>query len=188
MEYHPMTPARRQSRRTYLEVSVNGHDPTHRLQTTLTDDLKNPTYINRAADRCLWNGRDCVFERTEFDVDIEVIEAEMRVRETLLDAMVPATQPESMPKWQDASPIVNSAQWPVSIRHPPASHPEMLVRDHKDNPPLMMNQLRDLVRGAEEFVAVGKCSTATFQYRNTVLQPGGQDSDSAKSMFIDVTS
>lgn len=65
-----------------------GSGPTDRLPTTSVDELHNLSYISRSADRCLWRGQDCVFKRIEFDVDIEVIEAEIRVRETLIEAIV----------------------------------------------------------------------------------------------------
>ncbi|PVH78539.1 hypothetical protein DL98DRAFT_656088 [Cadophora sp. DSE1049] len=51
--------------------------------TQLTDKL----YLGRGVDRCVWKNRDCVFNRIEFDVDIEAIDREIKAREKLIAAM-----------------------------------------------------------------------------------------------------
>lgn len=44
-------------------------------------------YLGRAVDRCLWEGRDCVYKRIEFDVDVEQIDREIEIRENLRRAL-----------------------------------------------------------------------------------------------------
>ena len=78
------------SRPIRKSLSHGGASPTNRAQlpTTSTNELQHLAYISRAADRCVWRGRDCVFKRIEFDVDVAGIAAEIRAREGLRAAIL----------------------------------------------------------------------------------------------------
>lgn len=57
------------------------------LPTTTFDQIKNKAHLSCSADRCTWQGNDCVFKRVEFQEDLEVMEREIRQREKLLRAL-----------------------------------------------------------------------------------------------------
>jgi hypothetical protein len=57
------------------------------LPTTTFDQIKNKVHLSCSADRCTWQGYDCVFKRVEFQEDLEVMEREIRQREKLLRAL-----------------------------------------------------------------------------------------------------
>ncbi|KIJ31132.1 hypothetical protein M422DRAFT_61682 [Sphaerobolus stellatus SS14] len=61
-----------------------GTRPEDKLSTTPFDQVREKFYIARRIDHCLWNGRECVYKRIEFDVDIEHIEREIRTREAII--------------------------------------------------------------------------------------------------------
>ncbi|CAH0043724.1 unnamed protein product [Clonostachys solani] len=57
------------------------------LPTTTFDQIKNKVHLNCSADRCTWEGIECVFKRVEFQEDLEAMEREIRQREKLLRAL-----------------------------------------------------------------------------------------------------
>lgn len=74
-------------RQAIFETFSYGHRPSDKIQTVKFDEVQDKTYLGRGADYCLWQGRKCVFKRIEFDCDVESHEAEIRIRETLLQCM-----------------------------------------------------------------------------------------------------
>lgn len=64
------------------------HDREGVWPTVGIGELRGLRYLSRSADRCIWEGRECVFKRIEFDCDVDVIAKEIRAREKLLAAMV----------------------------------------------------------------------------------------------------
>ncbi|KAK3941737.1 hypothetical protein QBC46DRAFT_448404 [Diplogelasinospora grovesii] len=193
-------------------LSYGGSEPTtDKLPTTTFDQLESLTYISRSADRCTWHGKDCVFKRIEFDVDIEPIATEIRIRETLMDAIGPvgnsiADVNAEMTRRFLVVPVlavvigINSKPWKpgtvAGILMPFAGQDlEILARDNTDAAlPITELQLRDLVRGVQE---LGKCGVehGDIKYWNTVLQqPAEEDDDgaaaaaAAKLVLIDLGS
>lgn len=64
-----------------------GSNPSDSLPCTTFGQLENLSYISRAADRCTWDGQECVFKRIEFDADFSGIEGEIRTHEKLIQIM-----------------------------------------------------------------------------------------------------
>ncbi|KAK5998620.1 hypothetical protein PT974_01001 [Cladobotryum mycophilum] len=77
--------------RPITESPSYGSEVTDKLPITSFDQLESLTYISRSADRRIWRGKNCVFKRIEFNVGIEPIRDEIRIRETLIDATQPAS-------------------------------------------------------------------------------------------------
>lgn len=61
--------------------------PNNPIPTTSFDQLVDKVFLGRAVDRCLWQGRDCVFKRVEFDCDVKLLDREITVREKLMATM-----------------------------------------------------------------------------------------------------
>jgi hypothetical protein len=109
------------------------------------DELEGLNYISRSADRCSWKGKDCVFKRIEFDVDIRVITEEIRSREALIDAIGTggnANVGDEMTRRFQLAPVLavvigNSKPWQpgtvAGVLMPYVGLDlEMLVRDNND--------------------------------------------------------
>ncbi|OIW33772.1 hypothetical protein CONLIGDRAFT_191406 [Coniochaeta ligniaria NRRL 30616] len=177
-----------------------GLEPTDKLPTTAFDQLENLTYISRSADRCTWHGKDCVFKRIEFDVDIKPIMTEIRIRESLINAIGsagPADANAEMLRRFLVVPVLavvigKSKPWKpgtvAGILMPFAGQDlEILARDADLPLPITEHQLWDLVRGVRE---LGKCGVehGDIKYWNTVLQPAEGEDASAKLVLIDLGS
>ncbi|OAQ61605.1 alpha-L-fucosidase [Pochonia chlamydosporia 170] len=77
-------------RRPYEEISWSlqnsfqyVYQRDHKMRTMPFSDLRDLTYINRSTDRCTWDNRDCVFKRIDFDFDVEGVQNEIQIHETL---------------------------------------------------------------------------------------------------------
>lgn len=173
------------------------YGPTNKLPVTDVDNLETLTYISRAADRCSWHGQDCVFKRIEFDVDIEAIEDEIRVRETLLNALTDVPAPQVNAEMVQRFCLVPILAVVISTRKPwkigtvagiltPHAGPdlEMLAQPSSPGLQLDLTQLRDLVAGISELHKLG-VQHGDITYWNTTLQPSCQDGRAPKLMLID---
>ncbi|KAG8408724.1 hypothetical protein J3459_011005 [Metarhizium acridum] len=162
-----------------------GHKCTDRLPTTAVETLQNLTYISRSADRCTWQNQECVFKRIEFDVDVQVIEDEIRTREALIRSMgsIPAAPVHSeMARRFCLVPIIavvvaDRRPWKsgsvAGILMPYAGEDlETLARNSNDLP-LTLAWLLDLVRGVGELAACG-VQHGDIKYWNMVLETTGR--------------
>ncbi|KAK1768690.1 hypothetical protein QBC33DRAFT_355901 [Phialemonium atrogriseum] len=179
-----------------------GSEATNKLPTTTFDQLESLTYISRSADRCTWHGKDCVFKRIEFNVDIKPIMKEIRIRETLIDAIGPvgiADVNAEITRRFLVVPVLavvigNLKPWkPGTVAGVlmlfAGPDLEILARDADVALPITERQLRDLVRGVRD---LGKCGVehGDIKYWNTVLQPAEEDdaAAAAKLLLIDLGS
>jgi hypothetical protein len=170
-----------------------------KLPTTMVDELERLTYISRAADRCVWRGRDCVFKRIEFDVDIKGMAREIRAREALIEAMGSSLGEGvdvglEMTRQFLVTPILavvlaERKPWKVGsvagVLMPYCGEDlEMLVRDPQARLPITASQLWNLVRGVKW---LGECGVVhgDIRYWNTVLQPSERDGES-RLVLIDL--
>ncbi|AEO63806.1 4307be2c-d19c-4148-a90c-d2ac654b26b5 [Thermothielavioides terrestris] len=177
-----------------------GTEPTDKLPTTSVDELKQLTYISRSADRCVWRGRDCVFKRIEFDVDIMPIAQEIRAREALIEAIGPVGSDADLNvEMTNRFSVVPILAVVIGNRQPwkpgtvagflmpfCGSDLEILTRNPADELPITEAQLRGLVRGVRE---LGRCGVkhGDIRFWNTVLQPG-EGSQEARLLLIDLGS
>lgn len=177
-----------------------GHESTDKLRTTTFDELESLNYISRSADRCTWKGKDCVFKRIEFDVDIRVITEEIRSREALIDAIGAGGNTnvdDEMTRRFQLVPVLavvigNSKPWQpgtvAGVLMPYVGNDlELLARDNNDGLPITEGQLRELVRGVQQ---LGKCGIqhGDIKYWNTTIQPAGNVDDAARLVLIDIGS
>ncbi|KAM5361269.1 hypothetical protein ACJZ2D_013218 [Fusarium nematophilum] len=177
-----------------------GSEPSDALPTTTFDHLESLAYISRSADRCTWRGKDCVFKRIEFNVDIKPITQEIRIRETLINAMGPAGAVDvnaEMTRRFLVVPVLtvvigNSKPWKpgtvAGLLMPFMGQDlEILARDVNNDLPITEAQLRNLVRGVQE---LGRCGVehGDIKYWNTVLQPAEGDGAEARLVLIDLGS
>lgn len=176
-----------------------GLEPTDKLPTITSDQLMNLTYISRSADRCTWQGADCVFKRIEFDVDIKTITTEIRARETLIAAMGSAGEADINAEILRRFLVVpilavvmaKSEPWKLDtvagVLMPFVGHDlEILARDADNALPFTEYQLWDLVRGVRE---LGRCGVehGDIRYWNTALQPA-EGGEAARLVLIDLGS
>ncbi|KAK0111711.1 hypothetical protein ONS95_002054 [Cadophora gregata] len=65
------------------------YDPNDSRFIAISDsgELTDKSYLGRGVDRCMWKNRECVFKRIEFNVDIQAIDREIKVREQLMAVM-----------------------------------------------------------------------------------------------------
>lgn len=183
--------------RTIQKSLSYGSSPNDLFPTISVDTLTDLKYISRSADRCSSRGRDCVFKRIEFDVDIEVIEAEIRCREMLYRAMTGVSSAcfaEEMEARFCLVPILavvlaDRPPWipntVAGILSPYAGRDlEKLVRE-EPGPSLTLQQFRELAQGVQQISECGVLH-GDVKYWNTVLQPAYAQGGSPKLMLIDI--
>ncbi len=181
----------------------HGASPTDRLPTTPIHELQRLTYISRSADRCVWRGRDCVFKRVEFDVDIETIVGEIRAREALRDAILSSSPlSPSADLDLDAEMISQFCVVPILAvvigDRAPWKHGtvagvltpfcgkdlEMLARPGiGDGFSVTVTQLAEVVRGVRRLRDCGVVH-GDIKYWNTVLQQ--REGEEARLVLIDL--
>ncbi|KAM0324443.1 hypothetical protein ACHAQA_008225 [Verticillium albo-atrum] len=61
-----------------------GNETGDRFPTVQYGDIHEKKYLSKGADLCLWNGRQAVFKRIEFDADVQAFERAIRTREKLI--------------------------------------------------------------------------------------------------------
>ncbi|KAK4102414.1 hypothetical protein N658DRAFT_523010 [Parathielavia hyrcaniae] len=151
------------------------------LPTTSVDELQNLSYISRSADRCTWRGQDCVFKRIEFDVDIRVMQDEIRAREKLIDAILGDTSSD------ETGQIDINAEMTRRFLVVPILAMTLAREAAADTPALdiiTVSHLRHLIRGMRELAKVG-VQHGDIKYWNTVLQPLPDDG-SSRLALIDI--
>lgn len=180
-----------------IRKSLNYDSETDKLPTTTVDQLVDLVYISRAADRCLWKGKECVFKRIEFDVDVRTITREIQAREKLLTALGSVTNPNiTMLQQFSVVPILavvigNRAPWTqgtvAGLVLPYAGRDlGQLTEDTSGNLPISELQLRNLVKGVQEMNKNGVLHR-DIRFWNTILQPADGNSP-ARLVLIDVGS
>ncbi|MCJ1323549.1 hypothetical protein MMC10_000210 [Thelotrema lepadinum] len=179
-----------------------GTSPSDKLLTVHFGEVKEKTYLSRAADYCTWNSRKCVFKRIEFDYNIETQEREIRNREALMDHIdrdIDAQDYETeMEKRFNVVPIlavvVHGEQHPdqeisivVGFLMPFTGDSLEVIAEM--NPasqlPITVPQLWDLVRGIRE---LGLCGIlhGDICFWNTILQQetSVQESNGAARLLL----
>jgi len=169
------------------------------LPTVGVGELRGLTYLSRLADRCVWEGRECVFKRIEFDCDVEVVGEEIRARETLIAAMALGMGADVEGEMLRRFRVVPILAVVIGDRSPwkprtvagvvmPFCGPdlEILARETDANLPITEEQLRDLVGGVRELARCG-VEHGDIKYWNTVLEPR-EGRCKARLVLIDVGS
>lgn len=167
------------------------YDPntTHAITTTSSDQLVDKVYLGRGVDRCLWRGRDCVFKRIEFDVDVEPIDREIKARERLIatmDSIHPEVYGDVMQQQFNVIPILAVVFKQASVNEVmgilmPFAGPSLasifeytptLAEQPTRSTSIIITaaQLRDLARGVRD-LARARVVHGDINDRNTLLSP-----------------
>lgn len=188
--------------RLITESLSYGSGAGDKLPTTTFDQLNDLSYMSRAADRCTWQGKDCVFKRIEFSIDVRGITKEIRAREALIDAMqMGHLCKEQMDHVNQemtrrflvvpilAVVIAQGDPWEpgtvAGLLMPFAGRDlEIWAREQGEHAvPVRGKHLRELVRGVRE---LDKCGIqhGDIKYWNTVLQPATEEKSGEPEISI----
>ncbi|KAJ6788419.1 hypothetical protein PWT90_07343 [Aphanocladium album] len=166
-----------------------------RLPTIRVDALRALRYLCRSADRCSWEGRECVFKRIEFDLDVGIVADEIRAREAALQALrgIRCCDGRAAGKRDDADKdmmrrffslvpilavvVATRPPWPqgtvAGILTPYAGRDlEVLLQQQQQQHgelPLTMTHLRALTRGVANMARFGVVH-GDIRYWNTVFE------------------
>ncbi|KAK3377608.1 hypothetical protein B0H63DRAFT_561744 [Podospora didyma] len=100
-----------------------GKAPSDILPTTSFDQLRQKKHLGNGTDRCVWKGKTCVSKRIEFDEDIEIIEREVRTRESLIRAAAATSSPSPSPPKPPVAPPSSAATKATGRRHTKSPSP-----------------------------------------------------------------